>query len=134
MAESTVTQTGRDEMIAAITTFPDAVTARLKAVAGATAARVRDGAQAILRSKQKTDATKLADNITVEEDAANKQFFVISRSPVGQPTNVTIWNEYGTVKMGARPYMHPAAAAEEAQYASDMQAAADGLAAETFGS
>lgn len=133
MTESSVTETGTADMRAAIDQFPDRVTAALKAVAGATAGRVQSRAQDILRSKLKTSVTALIEDITVEEDAANKQFLIVSRSPVGQGTNVNLWNEYGTVKMAARPYMHPAAKAEEARYQAEMQAAADGVARDTFG-
>ncbi len=133
MAESTFTQTGVRELAQAIEAFPASVTAALKAVAQATAVRVQVRAKALLRAQQKTSATKLADNITIEEDAANKRMLVVSRSPVGQGTNVNLWNEYGTVKMSARPYMHPAATAEDARYRTDMEAAAGQVAGTTFG-
>lgn len=133
MAESSVTQTGRNELIGAVTVFPERITAALRSVASATATRVQSRAQALLRGQLKTSATKLADAITVEEDAANKQFIVVSRSPVGQPTNVNLWNEHGTVTMSARPYMRPAAKAEEVRYRSDMEAAALDVASKVFG-
>lgn len=133
MAEGSVTQTGRNELVAAIGVFPDRVTAALRGVAGATATRVQARAQALLRSQLKTSATKLADAITVEEDAANKRFIVVSRSPVGQPTNVNLWNEHGTVTMNARPYMRPSAKAEEARYRSEMEAAALDVATKVIG-
>lgn len=133
MADSSFTQTGVDQLRAGIDQFPARVTARLRSVAQATAERVKVKAQARLRAQQKTSATRLADNITVEEDAANQRFLVVSRSPVGQPTNVNLWNEHGTLKMRARPYMRPAAQAELARYQTDMQAAAEDVASETFG-
>lgn len=133
MAESTFTQTGVNELRAAINRFPDVVTARLQAVAAATAARVKASAYANLRSRQKTDATALADAIEIVEDLPNKQYQVVSKPPKGQPANVTIWNEYGTVKMGARPYMLLAAKGEETRYTNDMQAAADAAMQESFG-
>lgn len=133
MADSTFEQTGVDQLRQAIDKFPAAVTARLRAVASAAATRVRDRAQTTLRDQQKTEAHALADNITIEEDAPNKQFLVISRPPIGQGTNLPIWNEHGTVKMPARPYMRPAAAAETSRYQNECQAAAEQAALEIFG-
>lgn len=133
MADSTYTQTGRNELRSSIEQFPANVTAALRKVAQGTANAVAVRARQLLRSQQKTDSTKLMADITVEEDAANKQFIVVSRSPIGQPTNVNLWNEHGTVRMGARPYMRPAAQAENSRYQTEMQAAALSAARETFG-
>lgn len=150
MAESTFTQTGLAEMRQAIEQFPAAHTAALRAVAQATAGRVMARAKALLASQTHgTGATAAA--ITVTEDAANKQF-IVSSPGVPHPTislhtmkrsgrthtqkvsqnNLPIWLEYGTVHMTARPYMRPAAAAEEAQYARDMENASADAAAKAF--
>jgi HK97 gp10 family phage protein len=112
---------GLDEFLAAVDALPTRVLSASRAVAQSTAQRVMANAKANLEAKQKTDARALADAITVKEDAAHRQFIVDSPSPHGQPANVNLWNEYGTSKMSARPYMHPAVEAENAQYQSDME-------------
>lgn len=130
---SSFKQTGVTEMRQAIERFSADQTTALRGVAKATAGRIHARAQQLLLSQLKTTTTRLAAAITIEEDADLKQFAVVSRSPVGQPTNLNIWNEHGTMKMSARPYMRPSADAEKARYRSDMEAAAVTAARETFG-
>lgn len=120
-------------MRSVIEQLPDVVTAALRRVAQVTALRIKARAAANLRSLQKTDATALADAIEVIEDVANKQYQVVSKAPRGQPANLPIWNEHGTIKMAARPYMRPAATAEEQRYHDEMAAAAEAAARSLLG-
>jgi len=117
------TQTGVNEMRAAVQQLPAAVTAALRGVAEATSKRMLTHARELLRGHLKSGRTALIDAMVIEEDGANQAFRVISKTPPGQPANLPLWNEYGTVKMGARPYMHPSADAEVDQYRRDMEAA-----------
>lgn len=126
------TQTGIVEMRHDIEKFSDDQTAALKAVASATATRVHASARRHLLSHQKTATTELADAIKIEEDAASKKYDVVSYSPVGQPTNLNIWNEHGTIHMEARPYMRPAADEARERYRADMEAASMKTAEKTF--
>lgn len=127
------TQTGVNEMRAAVQQLPTAVTAALRGVAEATAKRMLANAKAILRERLKTDRHALIDALVIEENAANHEFRVISKSPSGQSANLPIWIEYGTVKMGARPYMHPSAEAELDQYRRDCETASAGAASRLIG-
>ncbi len=124
MDEVTFTIDGLDALRTAAAALPDRVEAATKAVAQSTAARVLAGARARWLAQRKAPGTALADAMTLREDAANQQFVVESPAPRGQPASLPIWLSYGTVKMPARPYLAPAAEAEDAQYASDMEAAA----------
>lgn len=133
MAEGSFTQTGVAELRAAIDVFPARHTAALRSVAQRSAERMRNDARRRLLAQLKTNARALADGITVKEDAANRQFMVESSPPKGQHPLVTIWNEYGTFKMSARPYMHPAADAEREPYRREMDRVSVAVAQETFG-
>ena len=132
MAESSFTQTGVAELRAAVDGLPDRVTAALRDAARSTAARMKSAADATLRAQQKTAAHALADAITITEDVPNKQVLVSSPAPRGQAANLPIWNEYGTVRMPARPYMRPAAVAEDARYRADCASAAAEAVAEAL--
>lgn len=132
--DGSFTQTGLDEMKAAIRTFPERHTARLRAVAEATATRVMDRARAILSSKTHGTGRTAAQIGPVKEDAANQQFLVTSRAPRGRASNLPWLLEYGTTKMGARAYMRPAADAEDDRYRHDMEAASADEAQKAFGS
>lgn len=133
MAESTVTQTGRDELVRAVHALPERVTAACRAVAGRIAVRIQAGARQRLIAQLQTSRRGLADAITVKEDLANQQFLVESSAPRGQAANVPIWIEHGTVKMAARPYMRPAAAAEQENYRREMETAVVAEARQVFG-
>jgi len=124
VADSSVTITGLDEMRRAVDQLPATVTAALKTVAKRSAQRIEGDAARRLRSQQKTEAHALADAITITEDVPNKQYIVTSSAPAGQPANLPIWNEHGTSKMPARPYMRPAADAEGPTYEREVAAAA----------
>ncbi len=128
-----VTSTGLEEMRAACQQLP-AVTAALREVAKATAIRIQANAKAILRMKEVSDRTELIDAIVLEENAANREFRVISNPPPGQSANVTIWNEYGALgRIVARYYMHDSAEAERDQYRRDMEAASADAVAKVLG-
>jgi len=142
MAMSSITITGRNELLAGSRELPAHVTAALRAVAQTTAQRVLSRARANLAAKTKgTGATAKA--IYIKDDPANQMFMVVSpgvaharfslhtmkRSGRKHTQKVTlnmlpIWIEHGTVKMAPRPYMRPAADAENAAYQRAMEAAA----------
>jgi hypothetical protein len=126
----TFTQTGVNEMRQAVEQLPAAVTSALRGVAEATSQRMLIRAQALLREHLKTSRSALINAMVIEEDAANRVFRVVSKTPSGQPANLPLWNEYGTVKMSARPYMHPSAEAERARYQKDGDAASVAAVAE----
>lgn len=139
MADSTFTMTGLDEIRAGVDRLPDRVTAALRLVAQATASRVLLRARAALANPSPAvkhpspdGASAIAAAIRIDEDAANKQFVVVSESPARNPANLVLWWTYGTIKQPARPYMAPAAEAEEAAYVRDMEAAALAPANEVF--
>lgn len=114
--------TGLDTLQRAIARLPAAVTAALKAEARASADRVTAHAQALLRAQTHgTGAT--ADAIGVADDSAHQQF-TVHVSPGDRPANLPLWLEYGTRFMVARPFMRPAAAAENDRYVQNMTAAA----------
>jgi hypothetical protein len=134
VADSRFTQTGLNEFRAAVVRFPEVVTARLKAVAGATAVRMRDRARSLWRAQRKGAIEfGVADAIRIREEADHKRFVVESLAPRGRPPMLPAWLEFGTVKMPARPYMRPTSAAEEPRYQSESAAAAEGAARDTFG-
>lgn len=112
--------------------LPTTVTSELQAIAGATAARVRNRAQDLLREKTHgTGATAKAIGIVV--DVKNKQYLVISQAPQGKAGNLPVWIEYGTVHQEARPYMRPALSAESTRYKNEIAAAAMQILQRIFG-
>ena len=133
----------------AIDRFPVAVTDALRSVAWRKSREV----MALAKARVPVDSGYTRDNIHVEEDAANKQFLVIPgtdrprerfslhrmrRSGRRHTQKVTLnmlpeWLEYGTVKMRARPFMRPAAAAVDASYRTEMLAAATAVAEKELG-
>lgn len=127
------TQTGLEAFKAAVATFPDNVMRAQQVVARRTGQAMQNDARRKLLAQLKTPTHALANAIEVREDFAHNLVEVISFPPIGQPTSVNIWNEYGTAKMPARPYMRPAADAAQAQYARDLQAAVDSEMAKAFG-
>lgn len=133
MAEGSFIQTGLAEMKASIATFPEAHTNRLRAVAEAAATRVMNRAREILASKTHGSGAMAARIGPVKEDRANSLFFVTSKAPFGRASNLPWLIEYGTANMGARPYMRPAADAEEERYRSEMEAASADEAQKAFG-
>ncbi len=130
---SAVTSTGLEEMRAACHQLPAAETAALRGVAQATATRMLAHARELLRGQLKSDRTALIEALVLEEDAANQAFRVVSKPPAGQPQMLPVWIEYGTVKMPARPYMHPSAEGEIDRYRRDMEAASIEAVAKVLG-
>lgn len=140
MTEGSFTQTGVEEMRAAVNSLPDRVMAALRDVARATADRIRENARARLaapspplKGVHPRGAADIADAITIAEDLPNKQIKIASASPRSTPANTVLWYEYGSIHQPARPYMHPAADDEEARYRADCESASASVAAEVFG-
>lgn len=127
-----LTITGRDALLRGVDALPRAVTAELRTVAKRSAESIRNDARRRLIAQQKSASRKLADAIDVVEE--DRQFIARSRPPSGQPANITIWNEHGTSRMGARPYMRPAADAEGPIYVRQAEAIVTRLARTVFGS
>lgn len=123
MASSAVTGTDLRVLRQKVDQLPSDVTAALKSVAHRSAMNIRGDAQRRLRAQQTTPAHALADKIEIVDDSGDRKFIVESQSPAGQPANVNIWNEHGTVRMDARPYMRPSADAEQASYTRACEAA-----------
>lgn len=119
-----VTDTGLAELKRAINALPKDVTLALRAVAWRKSREAYAIAKATLRSKLKTPAHKLIDNIEIIEDAAKKEFVVISQAPDDQPANLPLWVERGTRQMAARPYIRPAGDAIDESYKSESLKAA----------
>ena len=131
MAREGVTTTGLREMRAAVRMFPRAEQEALRAVAWRVSRRVTAGAKQRLRAQTKgTGAT--ADAIVVREDAEQKRFIVESKAPAGAAANLPMWLEFGTSKQAPRPYMSPAAQAENESYTREMRAVSERVARDTF--
>lgn len=124
--------TGLAELRSAVQKLPEGVTTAFKRVAHRSAQNIAGDAKRSLLSQLTTDTHKLADAIEVVEDAENRRFSVVSKPPAGQPANITIWNEYGTSKMAARPYMRPAGDRERIAYMRESEAAAVGVVREAL--
>lgn len=134
MAEtSTVTGTDLAALRSRLDQLPADVERELKTVAHRSARNIAGDAARRLRQQQKTAAHALADAIVVVDDSGDRKFIVESQAPRGQPANVTIWNEHGTPRMTARPYMRPAAAAERANYTRECEAIVVKLIQQVFG-
>lgn len=119
-----MTITGLSELRAAAAALPSRFVTLQRAVAEATAKRILAGARERLRAQLKSNRTALIDALAVIEDAPSHTFRVVSSPPRGQSANLPVWVEYGTIKMGARPYMHPSAEAETDRYATESEVAA----------
>lgn len=137
-----VTDSGLKHLRGLIDALPEAVTAKLRAVA------FRTSRDVMARAKQlvPVDSGYTKDNIHVVEDVPNKQFQVVpgtdrprqtislhisKRSGRKHTQRVSLnmlpeWLERGTRYMVARPFMRPAADAVESQYRREMQQAAEG--------
>jgi hypothetical protein len=127
VSSARVTETGLAALQQAIKRLPAAVTEALKTEAHRSATRVATHAKGLLRS-QTHGSGRTADAIEVIEDSDHQQFTVNSPAAPGDPPNLPLWLELGTIYMAARPYMRPAAAAEDAPYKAHMTAAAEGAA------
>lgn len=124
MSSAGVTVTGLDTLQQAIKRLPAAVTAALKDEAHASATRIAAHAKALLRS-QTHGSGRTANAIAVVEDAEHKQFTVHAPAASGDPANLPLWLEVGTIYMRAKPYLRPAGAAEDPHYQVNMVAAAE---------
>lgn len=93
--------------------------AELRAVAARTARRMQGGAQLRVRVRSR----KTHDAIKVREEPDKRRFLVEVEDVPGRNPMVPVWLEYGTAKMGAHPFMGPAADAERATYAAEGEAA-----------
>lgn len=122
-----VTVTGLEELKRAIDQLPADVTAALRAVAFRKSREAMAIAKSMLRSKLKTPAHKLIDNIEIIENAEKKEFVVISQAPDDQPANLPLWVERGTRHMAARPYIRPAGDAINESYKSESLKAAESV-------
>ena len=112
----------------AIARLPAAVTEALKGEARASADRIAAHAQALLRSQTHgTGAT--AGAIRVLDESDRRQYVVNAPGTADKPANLSMWLEYGTRFMAARPFMRPAGAAETDRYRANMTAAAERTAA-----
>jgi HK97 gp10 family phage protein len=130
-----------DELAAlrtAVDTFPEEVTARLRAVAWRKSREVKDLARGLAarndtpqRGRLNTGEPHLADSIVIIEDAEHKQFRVEPDTPWNP--NLGLWIERGTVKMRARPFMRPAEDAIKPSYEREMLQAAEAAGVEVFG-
>jgi hypothetical protein len=101
-----------------IDTFPSDVIEALRAVAWRTSRRVKDRALEILNAKTGGKADRIV-TITIVEDAEQKVFRVIAEGPSNKPANLALWFEKGTRYMVAKPFLRPAADAEEERHRSE---------------
>ena len=134
-----MTITGLDALIKGNDAFPDRFLKAAQVVAEACGLRVLNRAQALLRSKVKGNPIV----ITMRADPANRQVLVEADFASGQPTEIQLWFEYGTVerkqKAGRRTgqitavhYMRDAAAGEQAGFARELDAMLQGLLNEVY--
>lgn len=107
-------------LLQALDRMDDVVGAALKVVARDTAERIRDGARARLQA-QTRGTGQTADAITIEDIPGGYKVFV--NTPGNRPENLTIWLEFGTQKMTARPFMFAAARLEEGGHMRRVEAA-----------
>lgn len=120
MPDAGVTTTGLAEMRTAVDTLAQREKAALQDTAVQTGRRIAARAQRLLR--QQTHGTgQTAAEIHLVTDAHGCQ--VISDAPADRPADLPTYLEFGTVKMGARPYMRPALDAEATPYQRDSERA-----------
>lgn len=132
MAQGSVTITGLDEVRAAVTELPRAVTLAVRAVAWRTSRRVYSSAQARLNAL--THGTgETARNLRVTEHEERKSFVVDVGPMAGRPANLPLWIERGTIKMRARPFMRPSLEAESATYIREVEDAVQRVGTEALG-
>ncbi len=131
--DGSVTVTGLKELEQAIRVFPDTVQKALRTVALITATRVKDRARATVPydANHRGSRPHVRDTIVVVPDDAHKQY----RVEVGGTAlpMLAVWLEYGTSKMSARPFLRPAADAEEDAYKRAMVAAAEAVTEKALG-
>lgn len=135
MADGSVTVTGLKERTDGIRMLPDSVTKALRNVALITANRVKDRARARTPFDPKHRDVKrphLRDTYRIVPDEPRKQFKVEVGGTV--LPMLPVWLEFGTAYMSARPFLRPAADAEEAHYKQAMVTAAEAIVTKTLAS
>ena len=121
---------GLDDLLRNVEAFPSTFDQAASAVAEACGGRIQTRAQAILRSKVRGNPI----DITVKVDAPNRQVEVSADFAPGQPTEMHLWFEHGTVerqqKSGRRTgqiqalhYMRDAVSAERSSFPRAIDAA-----------
>lgn len=128
MADGSVTVTGLKELENGIRVLPESVTKALRQVAMITATRVMERAKPRTPyDPQHRDVKRphLRDTYKIVPDDANKQFKVEVGGTV--LPMLPVWLEFGTAHMTARPFLRPAADAEEQQYKQAMINAAEAI-------
>lgn len=84
--------------------------AELRALASRTGRAVRDTARAAVA----VDKGVTRDHIISEDREDGTRVYVASTPE--RPTNLDIWLEFGTRRMAARPFLHPAAALHQRRF------------------
>lgn len=125
--QSGCTTTGVKEMRDQVRALPKALHDACRSVARNSAQRIQAAARENLRRQTRgTGATAAA--ITVTEAPERKAFIVGSSAPPGRHPALPIFLEYGTKRAAARPYLGPAADAEDPHYTRALRSAVDDLA------
>lgn len=107
----------------AIETFPAHVIAAFRGVASVTAGRIQRRAIEILNARTRGKASRIAA-FTIVDIPQQTKFLVIAEGAIDKPANLALWFEKGTRFMVARPFLRPAADAEEARWRDEMERAA----------
>ena len=116
---------GLREFKAAVDVFPERATARFKAVAHDTAVRIVAGYRQKLLSQ--TKARKTAASARVLDESADKRYVANVPGDPDDPANLSMWLEYGTKQMSAKPALRPTGDEQDARYKRDMASAAEGV-------
>lgn len=115
--------TGLRELEHAIERLPETMTAALKAHAKVTADRILEGYRQRLLAQ--THAHKTAASARVLDESDEKQFTVNVPGHPDDPANLSLWLEYGTIHMVAKPSLRPAGDEQNERYKAEMAAIAE---------